>query len=282
MGQSADRASDSTPSSNASIVISLFTTRLRKAATDNGFDLEQPSVDHWLPYMSTKSPLVIWLSGDDENHLFVAVSRSNVARELAAFGVQSRLALPADAVDAIEIRTFEVLHQFLRRAFQLSRTLPFELLHTFQVSTAALPKTTEAERLVVQRLGQDIYRRGLIEYWEGRCAVTGLDTIELLRASHCKPWADCADDAERLDVFNGFLLAPHLDAVFDRGFMTLSDNGAVVLSKYLSDAARNSLCLNGDLSVARLTNAHRSYLIWHRQRIFRQDASDNDGAVQSK
>lgn len=52
------------------------------------------------------------------------------------------------------------LHQLLRRAFQLSRTLPNELLHTFEKRVAALPKTTEAERLVVQRVGQNLFSEG--------------------------------------------------------------------------------------------------------------------------
>ena len=52
--------------------------------------------------------------------------------------------------------------------------------------------------------------------------MTGLDVPELLRASHIKPWADCGTDAERLDVFNGLLLAPHLDAAFDAGFITIA------------------------------------------------------------
>jgi len=62
----------------------------------------------------------------------------------------------------------------------------------------------------------------LLDLWEGRCAVTGLAVPELLRASHIKPWADCETDAERLDVYNGFLLAPHLDAAFDLGFITVA------------------------------------------------------------
>lgn len=62
----------------------------------------------------------------------------------------------------------------------------------------------------MQRVGQDIFRQGLMECWESRCAITGLAIPELLRASHIKPWADCATDAERLDVYNGLLLAPIL------------------------------------------------------------------------
>ena len=95
------------------------------------------------------------------------------------------------------------LHPLLRRAFQLSRTLPDALLRVFQDETAYLPRATEAERLVVQRVGQDIFRRCLLEYWDGRCAITGLAVPELLRASHIKPWAACDTDAERLDIFNG-------------------------------------------------------------------------------
>ena len=47
------------------------------------------------------------------------------------------------------------------RAFQVSKVLPDEFLHTFEKQTAALPKSTEAERLVVQPVGQDLFRQGL-------------------------------------------------------------------------------------------------------------------------
>ena len=160
------------------------------------------------------------------------------------------------------------LHHLLRRAFQLSKTLPDELLHSFEKQTATLPKTTEAERLVVQRVGQDIFRRGLLEYWEGRCAITDLSVPELLRASHIKPWADCDRDTERLDVFNGFLLAPNLDAAFDRGFISVADDGSVIVSGMLDIAARRSLGLDVALRVRLLHEAHRTYLPWHRARIF--------------
>lgn len=212
----------------------LTTTRLRKAAVDNGFDLEQPSVEPWLLFVSTKAPLKVWLTGGDQSAPTVALSQPNVAQELSKYGLESELTPPPESVVALDMHDFEALHHFLRRAFQLSRALPYELLREFEETTVHLPRTTETERLVVQRIGQDMYRQGLIEYWEGRCAITGLDIVEILRASHSKPWADCANDAERLDVFNGFLLAPHLDAVFDRGFLTIADGGSIVFSARLS------------------------------------------------
>ena len=132
-----------------------------------------------------------------------------------------------------------------------------------------LPRTTEAERLVVQRVGQDIFRRGLLEYWDGRCAITGLGVPDLLRASHIKPWAHCDTDAERLDVFNGLLLAPHLDAALDTGFITVTEDGTVLLSDALPSGARSALGLDRPLNVHGLHRVHERYLRWHRSMIFR-------------
>jgi putative restriction endonuclease len=190
--------------------------------------------------------------------------------------LESTLTAPAGAAARLEVREFEGLHRLLRRAFQLSRTLPYELLNEFQGRTAFLPRGTEAERLVVQRLGQDIYRQGLIEYWEGRCAITGLNVVELLRASHSKPWAECIDDAERLDVFNGFLLAPHLDVLFDRGFITIVDDGSVLVSSELPGHAALQLGLITPMFVSRVTDGHRKYLAWHRVYVFKGSQVDAD------
>jgi len=254
----------------------LTTTRLRKSASDNGFDLEEASFNQWLPFMSTRVPLKVWLTGTDGQSLTAALSQENVADELDEYGSQTALVLPSGAVAGRDVADFNVLHRLLRRAFQLSRTLPDQLLHEFLHEASDLPRSTEVERLVVQRVGQDFSRQALIDYWEGRCAVTGLDVAELLRASHSKPWADYDDDAERLDVFNGFLLAPHLDALFDRGFVTIANDGAVILAACVSVAVRRQLCLADGLHVARLTDAHRKYLSWHREHVFRE-SSYQDG-----
>jgi putative restriction endonuclease len=251
---------------------SIACTRLEKAALDNGFDLDLGATGQWLRYGSSHAPLKVWLSALGEGFFLVAFSMGNVASALSGLGTKLTHPMPAGAVGARSVAEIPALHRLLRRAFQLSRTLPDELLHTFQQKTAGLPDTTEAERLVGQRVGQDIYRKGLLDYWEGRCAVTGLAVPALLRASHIKPWADCATDTERMDVFNGFLLAPHMDAAFDRGFVTVADDGAVVVSEWLDGDARPLLGLVDGLKVAGLTDGHRGYLPWHRHHVF-QSAS---------
>ena len=162
-------------------------TRLEKAATDNGFDLELEHTADWLSFGSSQTSLRIWLTAQGESRFLAAMSRADVLDGLEGLGVPSTDPLPSGAADALSVDNVAVLHHLLRRAFQLSRTLPDALLRAFQYETANLPRTTEAERLVVQRVGQDVFRRGLFEYWDGRCAITGLAVPELLRASHIKP-----------------------------------------------------------------------------------------------
>lgn len=245
-------------------------TRLEKAAVNNGFDLMLTRDDTWLGFASTQAPLRVWLGVVDAGSYAVGLSQQNVADALGEYGTPWALQLPAGAVAGRATNDLPSLNRLLRRAFQLSKTLPDELLSAFQKHTAALPRATEAERLVLQRVGQDIFRNGLIEFWEGCCAITGLAVTELLRASHIKPWADCKTDAERLDVFNGFLLAPHLDAAFDRGFITVENDGVVTVAGSLDAEARRLLGLDEALRVRSLHDGHRRYLPWHRENVFRK------------
>ena len=244
-------------------------TRLEKAAIDNGFDRELPRQGDWLGFASTQVPLHIWLTAIGEDRFIAAVSQQNVVRTLVDQGAPVTDVLPPGASGALAVADIPALDRLVRRAFQLSRTLPDELLRAFEKATTGLPRATEVERLVLQRVGQEVFRAGLLDYWEGRCAITGLAVPELLRASHSMPWADCSRDAQRLDVFNGLLLAPHLDAAFDTGLITIANDDTVVVSTRLQELDRQILGLQGSLRVGRLTDEHRGYLRWHRDRVFK-------------
>lgn len=125
---------------------------------------------------------------------------------------------------------------------------------------------TERDALIKVRIGQGGYRNALLSYWKG-CAVTGCLEVSLLRASHIKPWS-IANDEERLDPFNGLLLAPHLDVAFDQGLITFGASGELVISPMLSveDAQRLNLDVRQRLS--QIEKRHEYYLAWHRDWIF--------------
>jgi putative restriction endonuclease len=88
--------------------------------------------------------------------------------------------------------------------------------------------TTEKSRLIKARIGQGTFRERLVDYWNG-CAVTGYKDINLLVASHIKPWS-ASDNAERMNKFNGLLLIPNLDKSFDSGLITFEVDGHIRMS----------------------------------------------------
>jgi putative restriction endonuclease len=243
-------------------------SRLEKAAVDNGFDQELSGDDAWLGFASTQCSLRVWLTLLDGETYCAALSKTNVASALGEYGTPLDSPFPHGAIACLAVTDIPALHRLMRRAFQLSKALPDELLHEFESQTAGLPRSTEVERLVIQRVGQDVFRSGLLEYWEGHCAITGLDIPALLCASHIKPWAECSTDAERLDIFNGLLLASHLDALFDKGFITVTDVGQIDISPRLSSEHRKLLGLDSTFWVVRLAEGHRRYLQYHRAAVF--------------
>ncbi|WP_143107469.1 HNH endonuclease [Burkholderia pseudomallei] len=177
-----------------------------------------------------------------------------------------------DGANASEISVGDLdqLYAVLQRASAIARTMPNRVADQFRRAKKHLPQTTEAERLAVQRVGQDLYRSALMDYWQGRCCVTGLAVPALLRASHIKPWAKCQSDEERLDVFNGFLLAPHVDALFDGGWISFSDQGNLLVSDALTSAGRTQLGVSNEWKIRNLKPAHVPYLMFHRANEFRK------------
>ncbi len=238
--------------------------RLEKAATDAGFDLEPVRDGDWIRFATSRSPVQVWLMTLAESLFIAAVSQQKVIAALVDHGSTHVSPLPPGAAGALCVTSWEALASLLYRVIPLARTLPDELLHVFQARTANLPRSTEAERLVVQRVGQDIFRDGLLEYWHGRCAVTGLAVPELLRASHIKPWADCETDAERLDVFNGLLLAPNWDAAFDQCLITFDAVGRLQVGKQLATKDLSCLGIGPGAQLLGLHGRHQHYLQWHR------------------
>lgn len=195
---------------------------LEKAAADCGFErtaiLNQ---DGALELRSAQFPEIVCLSSE-------GAARYRVAASVPAL-------LDNASGGAVLVSDVEHLYAVLQHASAVARTMPNRIADQFRAKTQCLPMSTEAERLVLQRVGQDLFRSALLDYWRGRCCVTGLAVPSLLRASHIKPWAKCVSDDERLDVSNGLLLAPHIDALFDVG----ADQGDLLVSKELSSAARH-------------------------------------------
>jgi putative restriction endonuclease len=96
----------------------------------------------------------------------------------------------------------------------------------------------------------------------------------LLRASHIKPWARCETDGERLDVYNGLLLAAHLDAAFDAGLISFSDDGAILFSPRFAQEDRDALGIHDRMTLRGVGSRHSENLLWHRTFLFGSEENE--------
>lgn len=122
---------------------------------------------------------------------------------------------------------------------------------------------TEKAMLVNARVGQGTFRQKLIDQWQG-CALTGFGNPRFLVASHIKPWRD-SNNQERLDQFNGLLLLPNLDKVFDLGYITFTASGRIMISKMLENTAL--LGVKHGMAI-KLDIGHQGYIEYHRDVVF--------------
>lgn len=138
-------------------------------------------------------------------------------------------------------------------------------VHDSAVFTSNHLFTSEAERKIKVRLVQNKFRKGLFDY-HPYCAISGLSSAPFLIASHIKPWSRC-NDLERLDPFNGLLLTPNYDRLFDRGFIGFKHSGEIIISSQLKQMEREFFNLPNRIFID-LRIEHQMYLEFHRDEIF--------------
>lgn len=118
------------------------------------------------------------------------------------------------------------------------------------------------ERVVKARKNQNKFREALFKR-ENKCKICGLAHKELLIASHIKPWSESTPE-EKLNPFNGFLLCPNHDSLFDKHFITFQDNGQIIISKRLSEDDKQLLNINNDI-VINIEEKNKKFLKEHRE-----------------
>lgn len=125
---------------------------------------------------------------------------------------------------------------------------------------------TFSNQVVKARKGQGVFKRNVWRV-EKQCRITSIGIISHLRASHIKPWRD-SNNREKLDGYNGLMLAPHIDHLFDRGFISFKDNGELLISELLEKEVIDKWNLRPCKTKA--FHAKQSkYLRYHRKNIFK-------------
>lgn len=123
---------------------------------------------------------------------------------------------------------------------------------------------TEVEAKVLQRVGQSEFKKLLVNKYE-TCALCKLNADYTI-ASHIKPWM-VSNDYERLDRYNGFLMCPNHDYLFDRGFVTINNYGDIRVSNQLLTNQISLFNIPTKINIP-IENSHKKYLDYHRVNIY--------------
>jgi HNH endonuclease len=127
---------------------------------------------------------------------------------------------------------------------------------------------TQKSELLKARHGQGGFRES-VERNEHSCRITGVLDRRHLWATHIKPWCDC-DDAEKLDGFNGLLMSPHIAHLFERGYVSFSDEGDLLISQELNPVVLENWHIAPSLNVGAFRPEQCYFLDFHRREIFQQ------------
>ena len=134
----------------------------------------------------------------------------------------------------------------------------------------------EAERYgaptpIRPRLGQGSFRVIVTDAYERRCAVTGERTLPVLEAAHIQPYGLAGE--HRID--NGLLLRSDLHTLFDRGYVTVTPDYRVEVSRRIREEFENGrdyYVLQGKpirLPSLVQDRPRAEFLNWHRGNLFK-------------
>lgn len=143
-------------------------------------------------------------------------------------------------------------------------------------------KEKEKKQQITQaREGQGKYRQDLLEQCRF-CPFTMISDERLLIASHIKPWA-ASNDEEKIDPYNGYMLSPLYDKLFDRGFITFTENRHVILSEFISPYTWQRIGLKNDTFVKALPMDDKriEYLQFHHESVFKGSYAFSAGKAAS-
>lgn len=127
---------------------------------------------------------------------------------------------------------------------------------------ASIPETQRLQ-LSKARIGQGLFRKRVMLV-DPHCRVTGVEDARLLIASHIKPWRD-ATNAERISGYNGIMLSPHIDALFDERLISFEDDGKMLVHVSLPKDVLDRWSIDPYTPVGKFRPEQAQFLNHHRR-----------------
>jgi putative restriction endonuclease len=175
----------------------------------------------------------------------------------------------------VQGRTYDENEEVGRAVWQAVRQA-LETVHAVESRELIGDAAPESERygspvLISPRLGQGAFRTLVTDAYERRCAVTQERVLPVLEAAHIQPFA--SGGQHRID--NGLLLRSDLHTLFDRGYLTVTPERRLEVSRRIRedwDNGRHYYDLRGaQIRVPARPDLQpkHDFLTWHNEHVFR-------------
>lgn len=216
-------------------------------------------------------PDVIWFNADEQAHLQgprVYINSRDRAylliREIALPDITYISAMKLSGNDGSVVFYFRL---FIERIEKDNSVVANQEIKKIEEEPDIAP--AKKNQIIYARVGQGKYREALLGECPF-CPVTLVSDDRLLIASHIKPWAP-SDEKEKIDPKNGFMFTPTFEFLFDRGFISFSDDKKMQVSPWLSKVTCKKLDLVDQRIYPMLPTENREkYLAYHRENIFKK------------
>jgi putative restriction endonuclease len=146
-----------------------------------------------------------------------------------------------------------------------------DLSETKAVEVSEEPERYGSLYLAMGRIGQGAFRVLVTDAYNRRCAISGERTLPVLQASHIKPYVESGPNK----ISNGLLLRSDLHILFDKGYVTITNDYRVEVSKRIKaefENGRDYYTFHGQkLTVLpRRENEKPSieFIEWHNQHVY--------------
>lgn len=229
----------------------------------NGGAFEESSIENYLSYINTMPDFIESVTGKKVDNIF-SVKNVGDAEHFLKNEFEPIEGLLKKHETNNKVGNFKSAFKVYKEFLSEKKSHRPETIEEFFEN----PKHSDFDKLALikLRVGHSKYRSRLIDIWNG-CSVTGYNSdYSLLIASHIKPWCRC-DKEERTNPYNGFLLLPNLDKLFDNGFISFDEKGKIMVANALK--IPEAFGIHEDMMI-KLKQGNKPFMEFHRASVFRQ------------
>lgn len=120
--------------------------------------------------------------------------------------------------------------------------------------------------MIMARRGQGEFRKR-VQMIEKECRVTGVHASQLLIASHIKPWSK-SEPIEKLDGNNGLFLSPHVDKLFNDGYITFAKSGKLEIASDFDQDVLRHWGIDPAKNYGKFNSEQTYFLEHHQENVF--------------